>query len=895
MRKALKILRKIFFWIFFVGLFLTTVVTVILYVYEDEIKQFAIDELNQRLKTEVQVEDIELSIFHAFPSASIEFKKVFIADAYPEIESDDTLFHAESMFFNFNIMDIYSGNYKVNRISLLDGGLHLKTSEDGQTNFDILKDNDEENEEDDKFDFLLELLKVENFDLKYKNLASQQYYELLIHDGLFQGNFSANEYSLISECQLKINRLKSNSFTLVKNKEAQLNMELAVDAIAESYTFNKGDLKIEEMPFHITGVIDSASLDLQLSGNNIELDDLANSLVDESMENVKSYQGEGVINFVSHVHGPLSPTEMPAIEANFDINGGSINEPESDLTITDVSFIGQYLNEQKERPEQLILQNVKMNLLNSHFLGEATITDFAEPILKTSMDGNINLARFHQFFIFENVEKLAGKVNFHLNAVVQFFDPEFSKERFDVLKSDGTFQLDKVQYKSVHDDMFYKEVSGQLVLNDKDAAANQLMIRTENSDLLINGAMKNLMPFIDGSGNLGMIASIESENLDLNEFLDESNKKSAGPLKIFELPDNLNLNVDLDLAHLKWDNHHFEMINGKMLMSNRVVKMNALNFNMLQGSVRGNLVFKNLLEQGNIIDGRLFYNGININTLFEEWDNFNQNSITSKHLSGKASGSIDLLLCFNPYFSLIDDKLFSKCDLKIENGELNDLETMKAVTDYMRSNKGLKLLLNNHIDQFEEKLLHIKFSSIENQITIKDRKIVIPKMLIKTSALDIELFGWHDFDNQIEYHFSFRFRELKTQATDNEFGIIEDDGLGLVIYLTMFGDLDDPDFALDGAERRKEFKQNLADEKQDIKSMLKSELGFFKNDTTVQLIEKNNRNEIQFIIYNGEQENGKDTIVTEDKKNKKHTLKLFEKWKGEADQKKGKIEYEEDD
>ena len=63
--------------------------------------------------------------------------------------------------------------------------------------------------------------------------------------------------------------------------------------------------------------------------------------------------------------------------------------------------------------------------------------------------------------------------------------------------------------------------------------------------------------------------------------------------------------------------------------------------------------------------------------------------------------------------------------------------------------------------------------------------------------------------------------------------------------------------------------------------MLKTDLGFFKKDSTVQKIERTNRNEVQFIIYDGEQEEPIDTVVTEEKKNKKHTVKLFEKWKKE--------------
>lgn len=187
-------------------------------------------------------------------------------------------------------------------------------------------------------------------------------------------------------------------------------------------------------------------------------------------------------------------------------------------------------------------------------------------------------------------------------------------------------------------------------------------------------------------------------------------------------------------------------------------------------------------------------------------------------------------------------------DVTIKNGELKDLETMRLITDYMRSNKALKMMLNKHIDKFEEKLMHLKFATLSNKIEIQDRKIFIPEMTISTNALDVNLFGWHDFDNNVEYHISFRFRDLKTVAEYTEFGKVEDDGLGIIIYLTMFGPVDNPEFSLDGDERKNDLKENLTQEKQDLKSMLKTEFGLFKNDSTVQIIDDKNKKQVEFIF-----------------------------------------------
>lgn len=893
MRKTLKILRKILFWIFFVSLFFVTVITIILTVYEDDIKQFAIDELNDHLKTKVDVEDIELSIFHDFPYASIEFQNVFIPDAFENLNSTDTLLFAESMFFNFNIWDIYSGNYKVKRVSVHEATLQMKVDDKGNTNYDIIEEKKDSVDKDSQFNFLLELLELENVHYRYANFASNQLYDLEIHQGLLQGNFSQNDYELTAQADLIINQLKSNTVSLVNHKEAELDLELDVSTIAKSYSFNKGDLVIEKMPFQITGFIDSIEMDFDIQGKEIQIQDMANGMLEESMAEVKNYDGEGVLDFKVKIKGPRSSVQMPSVIADFSIENGSIIEPESHLAINEINLNGRYQNKQDDRNEELSFETFDLKLLQSYFSGEATITDFAQPIMKTNMEGDLNLERFQQFFSFKSIEKLTGKVNFNFEGVIQFFDPEYRKEKFKVLKSNGRFKFNQVAYKAVDSDLIYKNISGDVILNNKDAATQNLKIETAQSDILLNGALKNFIPFIEGSGNLGLIASVESTKLVLDEFLGEPNKNKTGPLQMFVLPANLNLNVDLKMASFAWENHQFHDIKTKVLMSSRKINLSNLSFKMLEGSAYGNLALNNLLENGNVIDGNLNYKNINVKTLFAEWDNFDQKSITDQHISGKSSGNIEFILGFNPYFSLIEEKLFANCDINIVNGELNNLETMKAITDYMRSNKALKLMLNKHIDKFEEKLLHLKFSDIENKLTIKDRRLTIPKMKIVTNALDVELFGWHDFDNQIEYHFSFRFRELKTKAEETEFGTIEDDGLGMVIYVTMFGDLDDPSFSLDKDERRANLKENIENEKQDLKSVLKTELGFFKKDSTVKRIEKDNKKEVEFIYFDEDNSDDPDTTETEEK-NKKRTFKIFDKWKEEQNANKGKIDIEKD-
>ena len=884
MQKLGRYVRKFFFWTFFVSLFLLTTTVVILHIYEDDIKQYAIDEINSHLKTDLEVRNIELSIFQDFPSASLQFDYVLIKDAFENQESDDTLFFSKRLFCTFNLWDIWNGDYKVKRLAAEDSKLNMRVTKDGDVNYDIMKESTDTTKSN--FKFMLELLRVDRLAFLYSNQSTGQYYRIDMSRGLAKGDFTADEYQIVSESSLFIRKIKSNSLTLIKYKPAKLELKLNVNSIKKSYSLTQGDLTIGEMPFEITGIIDSTNIDLTISGKNIELQQLANSL-SAGTQAAKKYKGTGILNFKSTIEGPISSTEMPSVMAEFQIVNGTLTEPVNDLKIYDIQLKGEYQNEQDNREELLSFDEVNLKLLNSFFTGNGSISNFVQPNVTGLMNGHLDLATFHQFFHFQNIEKISGIVDLNLQFVIQFLDPEYQKDKFAITKSKGNLNLKNVLYKHVENEIIYQDVNGEIVINNNDAAVKDFSIKTNKSDLVLNGALNNLMQYLTGTGSLGMIASLEASHIDLNEFIGESNTNEATAPTKFILPGNLNLNIDLDVKDLLWDEHKFTAISGKLLMANR--KATASNFNLQTcgGRVSGNLVLNNLVDDGNVIEGEFNFNGISVKSLFTEWKNFDQTTITDQHLSGIGSGSVDLLLFFNPYFSIIEEKIYAVPTIEITNGELKGLETMKMITDFMRSNAALKLMLNKHIDKFEEKLLNLKFTQLSNQLEIKNRKIYIPKMKIITNAVELELFGWHDFDNVVEYHFSFRFRDLKTVAAYTEFGKIVDDGLGIVIYITMTGSLDSPTYAFDSDERKNDIKENLAEEKQTIKSILKTEFGFFKNDSTVQNLEEKNKGQVEFIFYDEDMET---TDTSKKSKNKIRSGNLFKKTKQEVEKDKVEID-----
>ena len=89
-------------------------------------------------------------------------------------------------------------------------------------------------------------------------------------------------------------------------------------------------------------------------------------------------------------------------------------------------------------------------------------------------------------------------------------------------------------------------------------------------------------------------------------------------------------------------------------------------------------------------------------------------------------------------------------------------------------------------------------------------------MEINSNTIDISVFGEHDFDNNIDYHLKLLLSDVLTakfkrgKNSDEEFGVVEEDGLGrTTLFLKIGGTTDDPEFGYDTKELKEKIKSIL--------------------------------------------------------------------------------------
>lgn len=824
---------KIGIWFFgtLLGLFL--LITGGLYFFKDDICGYVIKEVNQHLKAKVTISNVDLAFWGSFPNLSVDFNDVFIQDSYKNSTKRDTLLFSERIRLKFNPIDLWNEKYNVKAIDISPGTIQLKINKRGINNYDILKETKDTAVSN--FNLKLKNVVLDNIRFSFRNKASSQYYSTHLKTLELEGAFSEKEFTLHSKSSLFINRAKSGSVTLISNKLATFDLNILVNKEADIFEIPKAILYVANLPFEFKGKITPKKLNFKIKSKNLELEDVANNLVHSSIQNVKKYSGTGMVHFDVAIAGSRTSIDAPEVVCTFGINKGSLVESSKGMKLKNIFLNGHYSNQGGKEKEFLHLSNISFSTIGGPFKGNLMLTHFENPIYEGNAKGNLNLEVVQSLFSFPNIEKINGVVDLKSDFNVQSIQRPDNTIEYNVQKCEGDVFLKNVSLRMKDDKRFFQKMNGAIYLRNSEIGLDQISLNVGTSDLLLNGIFKNVIGYLKKDELLETDVDISCNFIDIQDLSTETKQEQIKDGKDWILPSTIFGNITLNANDIKYEKHHFKKFNGEMAIGNRIVQFSNVTVQNANADVRGGVTIEEKNPEIFTISTQLASDNIEFKALFKEWNNFEQKIISEENIYGTAHVLLDFSAPFDLKTGVIKNAIKSQIQLKIIGGRLKNVSTFKSITESLKTSSAKFVLRKSNINDLENKLLDLKFETLENTFIIHNGQLEIPEMTIHSSALDMELYGKHDFNNSIDYHFDFRFREIKTQKNQEEFGQVIDDETGIRIYIHMFGDLDNPTIEWDQDAKKEQAKENREAAKKDAKSILKTEFGLFKNDTTVKL------------------------------------------------------------
>lgn len=795
-------------------------------IYEDKVKSFIVEQINKNINTKVDVKEVNFSVFKKFPYASLEFEQVTAEEVTKKAKKGE-LFNAQSIYLQFNIIDILKENYIIKKVEINNGMVNLKIDKYGNDNYHFWKT---------KSDTVKSELSVELEDLKfndvnfyflneYKNLDM----DVNAQELTLSGNFSSDKFTLNTEAVLLVNQINSESKSMMKNKYVYVNTALAVNQKTKIYTISKGLLSFQDLKFKLTGKIknqvEGVNLDIKTTGDEMGINKLFSLFPEAEQEKLNAYKTDGIITYTSTIKGELSAKKSPAFNAEFSIANGSVIEKSSDQALTNIILNGTFTNGENRngKSSKLTLKEVEASFGAGRIAGNYTISDFNNPYIVFNTIATIDITTAKDFFKWDTLETASG--NLELSLTYSGYIKELNDikaSELQQLNASGNARLINASFKIENTEKTFNNINGSFKFNNNDVWVDTLNFKSNQSYYELYGKFKNLLAFLFiKDESLAVKTNFHANRLVLDEFLTAKEGSSEYTLS---LPKNISLNFRAKVDTFEFRKFKATDFRGYVELDDKVLTATNFSFKAMDGEFRGNVAIDDSQEEKILITSKTNLTNINIQQLFYQFENFGQTHILDENLKGITTTSIEFASVWDKQLNADKDKIYVLADIDIKDGELIDYKPILAMSKYIEV----------------EELERIKFNTLNTQIEVKNQTVNLPKTDIKSSALDLTISGTHKFNNEIDYRFKLLlndvlWRKAKNKKKENsEFGYIEDDGLGrTTLFLKMTGTVDDYKIAYDTKGLKESWKEDLKEEKQTLKTILNEEFGWFKKDTTL--------------------------------------------------------------
>jgi hypothetical protein len=827
--RFIRLLRKgiIYFFLFLVALI--GIGFIIGLVYEGEVKKYIINELNKQLNTQIIIDanDIDFSIIRNFPYASVDFKNLKALDA-TESKHKDTLFKAGKISFQFNLPDVFKKKYHIKKIEIENVILDMRIDETGKDNYHFWKSS--EDTASTNFAFALEKINLTHVQVMYKNKKAIQDIDLLINKSDLSGEFSAKKYSLKTTGEFFVNKIKTDSITYLNKKNAFADLTLEVDNESSTYKMGVSKIKIEDLSFELRGEVLHAStkpvLNIAIQGKDMNIKSILSLIPKQYKRNIQDYRSTGGFYFDATIQGPFYDEESPQIVADFGMKNATIEQTKENILLNEVNLKGHYTNgaANKHQPSELTLMPFSARIKNEHIQGELSIVNLDNPSVAGKIQADFNLSDLQHFVKIDTIDQISGQVA--IDAVFKADNRNPVTGLYKEVTTAGDLKISGVDVHIKNNILRFSNINGDFKFNNNDLIVNHFSGNVSSSDFELKGFFRNIVGYVlKDKQDIDVEATLLSKNINLDELLankqEDRGKQSKYKLKFSE---HINVNLNSEIEQLKFRSFEARNIKGIIKLKDKKLVVDPITLSTMNG----------VITTSGVVDGRdtsrlevtcfSDVNKINISQMFQEFENFGQSTITNKNIKGIATFKIQFSSVLSPELDMDMDKLYAGIDLSIENGELNNVESMKSLSRFI----DLKELEN------------IRFATLKNQIEIKKQVINIPKMEVKSSAINLTASGTHTFDNKINYRVKLSLNDLlsrkakKAKKQNDEFGEVADDGLGRTnLFLLMSGTVDKPLIKYDSKSAVQHVKQDLKVEKQTFKKVLKDEFGVFKKDSAL--------------------------------------------------------------
>ena len=617
----MKILKKIFkyFLILFVLLIIALVTVPI--IFKSQIVEKVKEIVNESVNAKVDFGEFDLSLISSFPDFSFEIDDISVITKDPF--EGDTLLHIGNINLELNLLSVINEEYKVSSFNLTDLSVNAKILKDGRANWDIaIEDSTKNNQEiensheispdqDEAGDFIagLESFSINNVNLSYVDLESEM---VAIVKGLNQSGGihlvnDSTEIDVITKVESIIFDLEGER--LANKLKLESNIKISADLEKMAFHFKENIIKINELKIGVNGDMempDDMNFDLTIKAKDNKFKDVLSITPVSYLTDLEGVETKGDFNLAAHIKGKMDDESLPGFDIDFGINNAYLHYPDLPESVENINMELAIDNKSGIIDHTTVyLKLFHLEIAKNPIDLKFFVTNIeSDPKMKGEVHSKLDLEKLSDAIPLDEGEDYQGKINANFNFGGLLSSIE--NEEYEEFKSEGKIILDNLIYKS--EDLPKTLIkTGYLNFSPHYFEVSNLKMQIGNSDILANGRIDNILPYVFHDSTIVGTFNISSEYLDLNELtaedsltIEEDNDEayvaiqnaeeiqdsvSEEPIEAFEIPKNINFTLNSIFKKIDFEDMPIEDFTGQIKLEDGIAHFHKASMKIYHGTI----------------------------------------------------------------------------------------------------------------------------------------------------------------------------------------------------------------------------------------------------------------------------------------------------------------------
>lgn len=820
MKKIFKVFCIIF--VLLIGLAIA-----IPYFFQDKIKAVLIEDANKNLNCYLSLEDVSLSFLRSFPDFNLQLNDLILAGKN-EFEGD-TLIQLSQFDFALDLSPAISymmGNknaeLKINSIYLEGAKIHLKVLKGGNANWDITfpdssqVENDSTSESLD-FQFQVEKYELKNCDIIYDDADLDMNLSLFGLHHIGKGDFSLDDFILETQTEIQDFNLTYEGIKYMNNIYAKSDIPIHINMSNFSFDFDETIVNLNDFKLNMKGKIampsDDINLDLSFNTPQNDFRSLLSLVPGFYKKDFKDIETKGNFTFSGMVKGIYNELKMPSFQFALNLNNGYFHYPDLPSAVDEIR-----MNLMLSNPDGN-LDNTLVNLRFLHCKLENNPIDASlylkqiesDPKIIASLKGKLNLATIQKFYPMDEIGELKGKLDADLNINGELNDLE--KENYNVFTFKGLLKIADFEFNSKDIPQGLKIENAELEFNPRITNLKNFIGEFGSSDLSANGKMENLLFYVLKDEALKGEFSIQSNQIDLNEWMTETTStenemsNEETPLEVILIPDIINFKLKTKGNKILYNGMEINNFIGTLLVENQTVKFEEMNFDLIDGKVdMSGSSYSTIDPKNPKTEFKLGLIDFSIPKSYENFITIQKVVPIYKFLTGNYTAKLNFSALLNSDMMPQIFSLFGNGNLNIPNATAKGFQPLNNLANELKIKE---------LQDAELKNVNLAFSFEDGGIKVKPYQI-------KLAGIPMKISGKSGFDQSLDFDIEMAVPKEKLGSSnvfaENLFNQAKQKGVNLNqndvvdLFIKMTGTITNPKLKIDWQKNLKSTKETLIEQ-----------------------------------------------------------------------------------